>query len=79
MALSDLNYRFVLLTAEPGAGKTSLMASLARQHPDWLRYFIRRDSQTPLSGGDARSFLLAIGDISCQLIIQLYFNLKNWK
>ena len=59
--LSYSNCRFLLLTAEPGAGKTVLMAQLARQHPNWPRYFIRRDSQTPLSSGDARSFLFAIG------------------
>lgn len=46
-ALSDPNCRFMLLTAEPGAGKTAFMAWLASQHPDWPRYFIRRDSQTP--------------------------------
>ncbi len=60
----------MLLTAQPGAGKTVLMAWLT----DWLaregsnrhyyiipRYFIRRDSQTPLSSGGANSFLFALG------------------
>jgi WD40 repeat protein len=60
-ALADPTCRFLLLTAEPGAGKTAFMAWLARQHPDWPRYFIRRDSQTALSSGDARSFLFTIG------------------
>jgi len=60
-ALADPGCRFVLLTAEPGAGKTTLMAWLADQNPGWPRYFIRRDSKTPLSSGDARSFLFAIG------------------
>ncbi|KPQ42318.1 MAG: hypothetical protein MPEBLZ_03142 [Candidatus Methanoperedens nitroreducens] len=60
-ALSDPNCRFLLLTAEPGAGKTAFMAWLANQHLDWPRYFIRRDSQTPLGSGDAHSFLFAIG------------------
>lgn len=53
--------RFLLLVGEPGAGKTGLMAGLARAHPDWLRYFIRSDSTTPLSGGDAVGFLLRVG------------------
>lgn len=60
-AVEDPDCRFVLLTAEPGAGKTALMAWLAEAHPDWPRYFIRRDSQTPLSSGDARSFLFTVG------------------
>ncbi|MFD9012050.1 AAA family ATPase [Streptomyces sp. NPDC059552] len=51
----------VLVTGEPGAGKTSLLAGLARAHPDWLRYFARRDSRTALAGGDVQSFLLEIG------------------
>jgi hypothetical protein len=59
--LDDPACRFLLLTAEPGAGKTAFSAWLAHQHPDWPRYFIRRDSRTPLSGGDARSFLFAVG------------------
>ncbi|NTU48559.1 MAG: hypothetical protein HGA84_06085, partial [Syntrophobacteraceae bacterium] len=54
-------HRFLLLKAEPGAGKTALMAWLADMHPDWPRYFIRRNSQEPLSSGDARSFLFALG------------------
>ncbi|MBT2467723.1 hypothetical protein J7E97_07525 [Streptomyces sp. ISL-66] len=51
----------LLVTGEPGAGKTSLLAGLARAHPDWLRYFARRDSRSALAGGDVQSFLLAIG------------------
>jgi len=53
--------RYVLLAAEPGAGKSGLMASLAHHHPEWLRYFTRRDSTTPLSAGDAASALLYMG------------------
>jgi hypothetical protein len=59
--LADSSCRFLLLTAEPGAGKTVLTAWLADQHKSWPRYFIRRDSRTPLSSGDARSLLFAIG------------------
>lgn len=59
--LAEPDCRFLLLTGEPGSGKTAMMAWLASRHPDWLCYFIRRDSQTPLSGGDTRSFLFALG------------------
>ena len=59
--LGDPSCRYVLLVGEPGAGKSGVMAGLAARHPDWLRYFIRRDSTTPLSGGDAVSLLLRIG------------------
>ncbi|MGC9350136.1 MAG: HEAT repeat domain-containing protein [Anaerolineae bacterium] len=60
-AMDEPDCRFVLLTAEPGAGKTALMAWLGETHPNRPRYFIRRDSQTPLSSGDARSFLFTLG------------------
>ncbi len=60
-ALADPSCRFLLLTAEPGAGKTTLMAWLADRNPDWPRYFIRRNSKAPLSSGDARSFLFTVG------------------
>lgn len=53
--------QFVLIIGEPGAGKSSLMCALARQNPDWLRYFIRSDSTLPLSGGDAASLFFRIG------------------
>ncbi len=53
--------RYLLLTAEPGAGKTAFAAWQTQQNPEWLRYFIRRDSQAPLSSGDVRSFLLTLG------------------
>lgn len=61
-ALEKPSSRYVLLRGETGVGKTGVAASLARQHPDWLRYFIRRDSWTPLSGSDSRSFLLSLGN-----------------
>jgi WD40 repeat protein len=59
--LADPNCRFLLLTGEPGSGKTGLVAWLARRSEQWPRYFIRRDSQVPLNSGDARSLLFAVG------------------
>lgn len=59
--LAEPNCRFLLLTAEPGAGKTAFMAWLAHQHPNWCRYFIRRDQRTPLGDVGAHSFLLQVG------------------
>ncbi len=59
--LADPDCRFVLLTAEPGAGKSAFMAWLAHQHPDWCRYFIRRDQRTPLGDVGSYSFLLQVG------------------
>jgi hypothetical protein len=59
--LTEPDCRFLLLTAEPGAGKTAFMAWLAHQHPDWCRYFIRRDQRTPLGDVGAHSFLLQVG------------------
>jgi len=60
-ALARPDGRYVLLLGEPGAGKTGAAADLIRSKPSSLRYFIRRDSATPLSGGDATSMLLRIG------------------
>ena len=59
--MTDPACPFILLTAEPGFGKSACMAQLAGEHPDWPRYFIRRDQREPLSDVDARSFLLRIG------------------
>lgn len=59
--LREQGKQFVLLTAEPGAGKSVFMAQLAHDHPDWLRYFIRRDQREVLSDVSARSLLLSIG------------------
>jgi WD40 repeat protein len=53
--------RFLLLTAEPSAGKSTFMAQLAHDHPDWPRYFIRRDQRQPLANAGARSFLMRVG------------------
>jgi hypothetical protein len=59
--LRESNRLFVLLTAEPGAGKSTFMAQLAHDRRDWPRYFIRRDQRTPLGDVGAHSFLLRIG------------------
>lgn len=59
--LSETDKSFVLLTAEPGAGKTVFISQLAHDHPDWLRYFIRRDQREVLSDVSSRSMLLRIG------------------
>jgi hypothetical protein len=53
--------RFVLLTAEPGAGKSTFLAQLAYDHPQRPVYFIRRDQRTPLTDGGSQSFLLRLG------------------
>jgi hypothetical protein len=59
--IEDLSCRFVLITGEPGCGKSSFIAQLARAHADWPVYFIRRDEKTTLGAVGARSFLLRIG------------------
>lgn len=53
--------RQVLITAEPGMGKSALMAWLSSRHAVTPRYFIRLDSLSPYSSGDAVDLLLAIG------------------
>lgn len=58
---ADSLHPFVLLTAEPGFGKSAFLAQLADDHPNWLRYFIRRDQRTVLADVSARSFLLRLG------------------
>lgn len=60
-ALAAPACRLVLLTGEPGAGKSGLLAQLAADHPDWPRYLLRRDQRSPLGDGSARSFLLRVG------------------
>ena len=59
--LADPECRIIVLSAEPGAGKTAFVAWLANQQADWLRYFIRSDSKEQLRSGDARSFLFTVG------------------
>jgi hypothetical protein len=60
-SLSYRNRPFILMTAEPGAGKSTFLAQLAHDHPNWLRYFIRRDQRSVLSDVSAKSLLLRIG------------------
>jgi hypothetical protein len=58
--LKEPTYRFLLLTAEPGAGKSTFVAQLAYDHPDWPRYFIRRGQFTRLGEVGAPAFRLQI-------------------
>jgi hypothetical protein len=60
-ALAQPGCRFLLITAEPGAGKSAFIAEMARRHPQWPRYFIRRDQLTPFGNVGVRDFLLTIG------------------
>jgi len=59
--MAEPDCRIVVLTGGPGVGKTAFLAHLAAEHPNWLRYFIRRNSQEILKPGDAKTFLLTIG------------------
>lgn len=59
--LDDPRIRFVLLEGGAGTGKSTFLASLAREPGINPRYFIRRDSIAPLSSGDARAFLVRVG------------------
>jgi hypothetical protein len=59
--LAQNDCHFLLLTAEPGAGKSAFMAGMARHHPSWPRYFIRRDQLSPFGNIGVRDFLLSVG------------------
>ncbi|HVK26149.1 MAG TPA: hypothetical protein VM677_32735 [Actinokineospora sp.] len=59
--LDDADCRHVLITAEAGMGKSSLMAWLTTRHRLSPRYFIRLDSLTPFGSGDATHLLVALG------------------
>src|SRR5438045_2377787 len=59
--LDEPGCRFVLLTGEPGGGKSGFIAQLAAAHHDWPVYFIRRDQRRSLGEASAKSFLLRIG------------------
>ena len=53
--------RFLLLTAEPGFGKSTFMAQLAKENPRWLRYFVQMKSLGKQTNVSARQFLIDIG------------------
>ncbi|WP_031483708.1 hypothetical protein [Streptomyces bicolor] len=53
--------RFIVLEGVAGTGKSTFLASLAREPGINPRYFIRRDSVAPLSSGDGRAFLVRVG------------------
>ncbi|MGH3861483.1 hypothetical protein [Actinokineospora sp.] len=57
----------VLITAEAGMGKSSLMAWLTTRHDLSPRYFIRLDSLTPFGTGDATHLLISLGRQLAQL------------
>ena len=56
--------RIVLLRGAAGAGKTAILAALARRHPHWPRYFIRRAAEPESAyqhDGGLASFLTVVG------------------
>ncbi len=59
--LADPQCRLVLLTGEPGVGKSALVAQVAEEHETWAVYFNRRDQRIQLTDGSAKSMLLRIG------------------
>ena len=59
--LTKPSCRIVLLTGEPGCGKSGFVAQLADEHPHWPVYFLRRDHRAVLEDASAKSFLLSIG------------------
>jgi WD40 repeat protein len=66
--------RIVLVTGEPGAGKSVLLASLARADPRSLRYFLRRDSVRTHRAGDVHSFLESVGQQLATRYPELYLD-----
>jgi WD40 repeat protein len=64
-ALDRPGNRLVLLTGDPGSGKSTIMAGLAAANPSWARYFIRRvDEESDgehRRSGDLASFLIVTG------------------
>jgi hypothetical protein len=59
--LADPQCRLVLLTGEPGIGKSAFIAQVAQEHETWAVYFNRRDQRIQLADGSAKSMLLRIG------------------
>ncbi|PZS38843.1 MAG: hypothetical protein DLM62_11535 [Pseudonocardiales bacterium] len=47
--------RYVLVTGQPGIGKTTFLRGLVREHPDWLSVSLHHDAR------DLPSFLLSVG------------------
>ena len=67
-ALEPDSCRFVLVTGEPGVGKTTLMCGLAGEHRDWLRYFVdQNDGTSYVTGG--RNVLSHVGRPSACLAV----------
>lgn len=64
-ALATPGKRLVLLTGNPGSGKSTIMAGLAAANPAWPRYFIRRVGEESdgehRRSGDLASFLIVTG------------------
>jgi len=62
-ALQPESCQFVMVEGEPGTGKTSLSCGLAKEHRNWLRYFISENfgDGTGAAAGDIASFLISIG------------------
>lgn len=61
LLIYDQDCRHILLTADPGMGKSAFVAWLTTRHTTAPRYFIRLDSLAPFASGDAVDLLLAIG------------------
>ena len=59
--LDEPGCRFLLLSGEPGSGKSAFIAQLASRHPNWPVFYIRRDQRTALGESGARAFLLRTG------------------
>ena len=60
-ALESESCRFVLVTGEPGAGKTGLISRMAVDHDKWLRYLVGQHDGVSYATGDVTSFLLSVG------------------
>lgn len=60
-ALGAPDCRFVVLTGAPGIGKSTFVAQLARDNPDWASYLVRRDQRTARADSGVRSFLTEVG------------------
>lgn len=66
----DAGSQIVLVTGEPGSGKTSMACALAKQHPEWMRYFIRyadRSVRETAHGSDGAAGVEASWDIASVL------------